>query len=89
MPSFRQCESLRTLNVPEGVTYIGAYSLEGTNLSKLILPKSLKTVAYTATSGCAPIPVYYRGTQEEWAAVNIENNNPGISDASITFNYQG
>jgi len=89
MPSFRRCESLRILNIPEGVTYIGAYALEGTNLSKLILPKSLKTVDYAATNGCSPIPVYYRGSQEEWAAINISpNSNDGLSNTGVTFNYQ-
>ena len=91
LPSFRRCTSLRTLNVPEGVTFIGAYALEGTTLSKLILPKSLKTVDYCATSGCSPMPVYYRGSQEEWASINIVSNSNDalLNNTGIIFNYQG
>lgn len=91
MPSLRRAESLRYLNVPEGVTFIGAYALEGTTLSKLILPKSLKTVDYCATNGCSPMPVCYRGSQEEWAAIDIvaNSNDALLNNTNITFNYQG
>ena len=91
MPSFRRCTNLRVLELPEGVTYIGAYSLEGTTLDKLILPKSLKTIDYGATNGCSTIPVYYRGTQEEWAAINIvDNSNDALLNSpNVTYNYTG
>ncbi|MBQ3062959.1 MAG: leucine-rich repeat domain-containing protein, partial [Clostridia bacterium] len=91
MPTFRRCSSLRVLDVPEGVTYIGAYALEGTTLDKLILPKSLKTIDYGATNGCSTIPVYYRGTQEEWAAIDIvDNSNDALLNSpNVTYNYTG
>ncbi|MBQ2326908.1 MAG: leucine-rich repeat protein [Clostridia bacterium] len=91
MPSFRRCTNLRVLELPEGVTYIGAYSLEGTTLDKLILPKSLKTIDYGATNGCSTIPVYYRGTQEEWAAIDIvDNSNDALLNSpNVTYNYTG
>lgn len=90
LPSFYEDESLRILDVPEGVTCIGAYALGRTQLVKLILPRSLQKVDYYATRDCSTIPVFYRGSQEEWAAINIvDNNNDALLvNPNITFNYQ-
>ena len=59
-------------------------------IAEFAIIEELKTVDYGATNGCAPMHICYRGSQEEWAAIDISSNSNSalLDNTNITFNYQ-
>ncbi len=71
---------LKTLVIPEGVTYIGRGFLYGTVNITLYLPSSLSQIETLAFEGCsAPDEIRYAGTAEQWAAVRKGSGNSVLS----------
>ncbi len=61
--AFKNCESIATVNLPEGITVIGKEAFENCmDLATIILPKSVKNVADDAFAECRKLrTVYYGG----------------------------
>ncbi len=84
--SFSDCTNLRTFTVPEGVAQIDSLFSRCNALEKLMLPASLETIrSNTLTEELPLTDVYYAGTQEQWAAVIVEEDNPALAGAVIHF----
>lgn len=49
------CKSLKTINLPKSVTYIGNYALEGTGLSSIVLPVGVTEIGSYAFQDCAEL----------------------------------
>ncbi len=96
--TFRGCENLESLIIPEGVEKISGYHIIDTGaekLNNLYLPKSLTYI----DSGTFGSPynkyfgtVYYSGSEEDWNNITILNNNEAIMrdqnpNLNIVFNY--
>ena len=81
--------------IPEGVTRIGkgAFRYIGNEVRSLTFPKSLKTIELSAfgsgswdgSSGFHWIN--YAGTEEEWNAITIEEDNNWVLNKTVNFNY--
>ncbi|MBE7065804.1 MAG: hypothetical protein E7384_08355 [Ruminococcaceae bacterium] len=73
--------------VPDGVTELGYCSFMYTyNLTALSLPKSLKIIGDAAFYYDNITDVYYKGTEAEWADVEIVRGVPQLANATIHYN---
>ena len=62
-----------TLEIPEGVTEIGAYTIGSFyNLEAVYIPKSVTEIGYHALDCQKFKDIFYGGTRAEWAAINKE-----------------
>ena len=51
--AFMNCDSLRTITIPEGVEEIRESAFQGcTKLEKMIIPESVKSIGQNAFKGC-------------------------------------
>ena len=65
--------TLTSLTLEEGVERLDYQSIRDNDaLTVLTLPKSLKEVGNYATKNLPALTVYYAGTQEDWAKINIK-----------------
>lgn len=54
--AFYNCVSLKSINIPEGVTDIGNYTFQNClSLENIVLPSTLKTIGYSAFENCASL----------------------------------
>lgn len=80
--------------IPYGVEKIGIMAFAHCSMpTSFTIPDSVTSIEYAAFFDCPNLTdVYYRGTAEQWAAININNsdglNNPLIN-ATIHYNYTG
>ena len=50
--AFSGCESLKKINIPEGVTDIGNSAFENTALTEITIPDSITNISYDIFQGC-------------------------------------
>jgi hypothetical protein len=50
--AFSCSRSLETVNIPEGVTFIGDYAFFETNIKEITIPRSVKSIGYEAFCNC-------------------------------------
>lgn len=91
--TFRNCTSLESVVIYGQITSIGNGAFAGCqNLATVYLPASLAVVEQSAFDTGAPaktIDVYYGGTEQTKAAINIDNaisNNRYLIDANWHYN---
>lgn len=74
--AFWGCSSLESAVIHEGVTTINMQSFYNcTSLDTIYLPSTLKTVGSNAITNCPLTDIYFSGTQDEFLAINISENN--------------
>ncbi len=73
--------ALTSVYVPEGVTYIGSYAFDWIKDIKWVHIPSTLTMADNGVFPNAIGIVYYGGTEENWANINIRTLNSGLTDA--------
>ena len=85
--AFVYCNSLKSITIPKSVTDIGANSFRScTGLTSITIPHTLTAVEDSAFRFCSALTtVYYCGTQEEWNAINRNNNNECLFDAENIY----
>ena len=88
--AFSACESLTHISIPDGVTSIGSDAFRGCNaLESITLTKTLSNIGEYAFYGCDIKTVYYMGTKEEWAKIQIDSGNDNLLNATIVYDYKG
>ena len=89
--AFFSCRGLRSVTCSEGVTTISADAFTScTGLSSISLPVSLTQIEHDAFLGCTGLEdVYYAGSEEQWAQIEIGPENSWLLDATIHFNSEG
>ena len=90
---FTSCKKLQTVIFEEGIHRIPDATLTLSGVKSVFLPKSLRVVELGAFRGSSIQDVYYAGTEEEWANVNLErwiDAEPGVNTLSqnIRIHYQ-
>lgn len=77
--------ALRTLAVPAGTTAIPeSMFADCTDLGQVTIPVSVTSVGENAFSGCTDLEtVYYTGTRDEFAAMEIAGGNDALTQASL------
>lgn len=89
--AFRGCANLEQIVIPENSegqeTKVQHCAFESCpKLKKVYFPKTLKTIYYPFTGNTSVDYIYYGGTQEDWAKINITDGS--ISSATVILYKQ-
>ncbi len=89
--AFSNCIRLDCVDLPSGMKYIedGAFA-DCSRLVKIELPKEIVRVGENAFGGCNNIiDVYYDGSREQWAEIEIASGNDFLLNADIHYGDSG
>ena len=87
---FENCTSLPQLTIPGNVKSIGHADFNFcSKLSSIIIPSDVSAIDMYAFYSCdALTDVYYCGSQEQWAQIEIsDNGNDPLKNATLHYNY--
>ena len=89
--AFDGCSSLTGITISDSVTSIGWGAFRDcSSLTSITIPDGVTSIGSQAFDGCDSLTtVYYTGTEEEWAAIEIGIGNDVLSRADIICNYTG
>ncbi len=87
---FMMREYIGAIVFPEGVTSIGDYSFAEYELQSMFLPLSLERIGQFAFWHCPELTdVFYAGSEEDWAKVEIGRKNDGLDHVTVHYNCAG
>ncbi len=88
--AFSQCDYLEKVVLNEGITAIPMSTFTSCgDLKEITIPKSITLIDNYAFSGCSELKdVYYNGTREDWAKIQIGSYNEDLTKANIHFKEQ-
>jgi hypothetical protein len=74
--AFQNCTSLKHIVIPDSVTELISCAFQNcTGLESIVLPDGLETIGNSAFANCSSLTeVYYMGTEEQWAHIDINQN---------------
>ncbi len=80
-------DTIKSTVLADGVTTIGKFAFQGCNIMKSIeIPNSVTTIGKSAFADCERLKdVYFVGTEEQWKAIQVGENNDELLDATIHF----
>src|SRR5574344_1062140 len=82
--AFGGCTALTSIEIPEGVTTIGAYAFYvASALNRIVLPSTITTnslYAFNGTSGMDGGSVYFNGTLQQWMSITNASSTNGFYD---------
>ncbi len=87
--AFYSCYRLSNVVIPDGITSIkpGAF-LQCYDLTSVTIPDSVTNIGNEAFYGCRNLrKVYYAGTQTQWDAIDIQDDNGYLLEAAIHYNH--
>lgn len=89
--TFWGCTSLTSITIPDGVVSIGNCAFEScNNLISITIPASVKTIDFWAFRGCDHLwHVLYKGTEQQWNAIAIDETNEELLAATRHYNCTG
>ena len=87
--AFSYCSSLSSVVIPDSITSISSFAFSNcSTLTSVVIPDSVTSIGDYAFSWCGSLTnVYYIGSEEEWAAVSIGDDNTSLKNATIHYNY--
>ena len=87
--TFYRCSSLTSITLPDSVTYIDYHAFYWcSSLKSIVIPNTVRFLGSYALYDCESLEyIYYRGTEEEWNAIDIEEQYLSSSGSEIIFNY--
>ena len=81
--AFSTCSALTEITIPEGVTSIGdAAFIDCIKLAAVTLPATLERIGVCAFSDPPLTHIYYGATAQEWAAIEIAEENNALNLAT-------
>ena len=85
--TFSCCSSLRKIVIPKNVTEISLYMFSGcSSLTSIVIPEGIKKIDRLAFVGCGDLKdVYYTGSEQQWEAIEIGNDNEPLANATIHY----
>lgn len=88
---FYGCKSLTGIRIPDNVVKIGKEAFSNcSSLENIILPASISSIGEEAFRHCNSLTdVYYSGTEDEWATIEIAKGNDLLLNATIHYNSTG
>lgn len=89
--AFTNCDSLTSITIPAGVIRIEVQSFyRCSSLASITIPVSVTDIGDSAFYQCDNLTtINYRGTEEQWNAINIGSDNTPLTTATIVYNYTG
>ena len=87
--AFFDCDNLTSVTIPSGVTNISYGLFIGCdNLTSIIISDSVTNICERAFDNCPNLKnVYYTGSEKQWNAILIEDDNYSLACATINYNY--
>ena len=85
--SFYGCGGLESVTLSDGVTGIGDFAFyDCGSLESVSIPASVTEIGYAAFYNTALKDVYFGGTKAQWEAIQMDEFNSALTDASVHFN---
>ena len=86
--AFKGCSGLTDIVIPQRVTDLGNSAFaDCTGLTQIDIHEKLTCIANGAFSGCTGLTdVYYSGTQAQWDAIFVDENNDALLSAKLNTN---
>lgn len=87
LEAFYNCDYLENVVFSNGVKNIGESVFGGrSKLTTITIPTSVETIGFAAFEFCNTLTdVYYKGSEEQWKEITIEDNNEYLLEAKIHF----
>lgn len=86
--AFWWCRELESVTLGSGVEEIGDSAFgECTELKSIFIPASVTYIGMTAFDGSGITDIYYEGSEEDWAAINIDSWNEQLETVNIIYNH--
>ena len=84
---FVGCESLTEIEIPDSVQEIEYDMFYGCkSLKKVTFGKGLTKIGENIFAGCESLTnIYFKGTPEQWAAIEIGENNDVLKSLKVNF----
>jgi hypothetical protein len=83
--AFHGCSQLRSIDLPERTTSIGAHALDSTGISQIRLPQMITSVGDCAFERCAQLTSVGIGPKVKTIGRNVFNDSP-VKDIYVTAN---
>ena len=85
---FHTCEGLQHIVIPSAVTTIGREAFCGCiSMKTIVIPQGVTEIGATAFAGCTALcDVYYGGSEADWNAITIKEENERLLNANIHYN---
>lgn len=88
--AFSGCASLTAIIIPGGVTSIDDSAFENSGLVNVTIGSGVASIGSKAFKNCDDLSdVYYGGTETQWNAIEIGNNNEPLLNATIHYSAPG
>ena len=87
--AFDSCYNLTSITIPNRVTSIDSFTFYNCfNLESVIIPDSVTMIGWDAFHECSNLKdVYYTGSANDWAKIEIDDSNVELENANIHYNY--
>ena len=86
LSAFRACYDLTEVTISNNVTTIRSGAFGGSGLERITIPHSVRLIDVEAFSYVRQLKdVYYYGTEEDWARIDIRSNNDALQSATIHY----
>ena len=80
--------AMTELTVPSSAASIGIWAFgHYTNLTRVFIPTSVKSIEYAAFWDTGIKDVYYAGTEAQWRAIQVGEYNEKLTRANIHYNH--
>ena len=81
--------SLASITIPDSVTSLGSWTFARcSNLTSITIPDSVTSIGDYAFYECSSLTtVNYTGTEGQWNAITIGNDNTILNSVKINYNY--
>ncbi len=88
--AFSCCKDLESIILSNGVLSIGERAFSSCeNLEKITIPNSVTSIGMAALSNLHSLTeIIFKGTQEEWESIDIDESNTKLLDGTITIKFE-
>ena len=88
--AFSVCSSLTSISIPDGVTSIDSQTFHSCySLTSVTIPAGVTSIGYSAFYNCNLSTVNFKGSEDQWNAITIEDYNDPLTSATKNYNYTG